>query len=595
MENILRDYQRKTVRVLYDAIRKGYRFLLLQSPTGSGKTLMSIALSMICMNKDVHYAVRTHYQVRQFVREFVSKAEVLPRVLLNKSKSCVLYKNTGLRSEDIDCDSCALRRTVKIVQDPQYQSLIESLVISNLVEHQYDPYSVRLSLMDDDDTYYDYNEDLTELCPYHVFRLYPSRFIISTYPYVFNPFLRKIMSKLDTSPSLLVIDESHNLINLSPVDFELKVEGITERAKKSVENVYKVLVSEKEISKDDANNRIDAVTSLAEEVEKFFSELDKVLTEEDIIPYQELYKIFKKYESYIPSLLQDIKTYVNMMSGLVCVPYRRLLYLYDILYDLVQQNDPYYVLVYNPESKKVYTKILDLSQIVKVFYNYEHVVLLSGTQYTKDLFVNIFKVDPDEVFYYKVPITMGTKKIYTVTGYTSEYKRRNDENNIKNLYGILENHLNEGIPKFMVIFTSKSQMYNHLKFFEEKFPDKYVVDNQKSYKDLYNELEHKDILLTYFGSRTVEGAEFVDNKGRSIIHTILIVGVPYPVPTRYLKELIVRNKLNSSTFYNLVASIQVAQAVGRAVRHPDDYAYVYLIDNRYKVRKDLQQMLAQYF
>jgi len=78
------------------------------------------------------------------------------------------------------------------------------------------------------------------------------------------------MSKLDTSPSLLVIDESHNLINLSPVDFELKVEGITERAKKSVENVYKVLVSEKEISKDDANNRIDAVISLAEEVEKFF-------------------------------------------------------------------------------------------------------------------------------------------------------------------------------------------------------------------------------------------------------------------------------------------------------------------------------------
>jgi hypothetical protein len=94
----------------------------------------------------------------------------------------------------------------------------------------------------------------------------------------------------------------------------------------------------------------------------------------------------------------------------------------------------------------------------------------------------------------------------------------------------------------------------------------------------------------YLPPKISEGLDFSDDAARTVIQ----VGVPFSMlkdpktilKQRYLNKikLKMRNCLGGKEWYFLQATRAFNQAIGRAIRHKDDYGHVILIDQRYGIR-----------
>ena len=93
------------------------------------------------------------------------------------------------------------------------------------------------------------------------------------------------------------------------------------------------------------------------------------------------------------------------------------------------------------------------------------------------------------------------------------------------------------------------------------------------------------LLLCVIGGRLSEGINFKDNLCRQLI----VAGLPYANnQSLEIKERMAfwdKNDIQTfkgRDFYDNMCIKLVNQAVGRAIRHIDDYAYIILLDQRYK-------------
>lgn len=114
-----------------------------------------------------------------------------------------------------------------------------------------------------------------------------------------------------------------------------------------------------------------------------------------------------------------------------------------------------------------------------------------------------------------------------------------------------------------------------------------LVETMKKY---YNSIDNGDgaIFMAVLRGKVSEGVDFTDMYGRATI----IVGIPF-APCREIK---VQSKMNymdirrsndrkvmsGSDWYSLDAIKAVNQAIGRVIRHKDDYGAILLFDIRYK-------------
>lgn len=95
------------------------------------------------------------------------------------------------------------------------------------------------------------------------------------------------------------------------------------------------------------------------------------------------------------------------------------------------------------------------------------------------------------------------------------------------------------------------------------------------------------IFMAVLRGKVSEGLDFKDNNGRAVI----IVGMPFPpymdprvvLKKEYLeKNRNVQNQLqNGQSWYNMEATRAVNQAIGRVIRHKDDYGAILLCDQRF--------------
>lgn len=95
-----------------------------------------------------------------------------------------------------------------------------------------------------------------------------------------------------------------------------------------------------------------------------------------------------------------------------------------------------------------------------------------------------------------------------------------------------------------------------------------------------------------------EGLDFANRNGRAVI----ITGLPYPpfkdprvmLKQKYLEETRLKNKagLTGQEWYKLEASRAVNQAIGRVIRHKDDYGAIILCDNRFAAPNFRTQLSA---
>ncbi|MEM1873299.1 MAG: ATP-dependent DNA helicase, partial [Acidilobaceae archaeon] len=109
----------------------------------------------------------------------------------------------------------------------------------------------------------------------------------------------------------------------------------------------------------------------------------------------------------------------------------------------------------------------------------------------------------------------------------------------------------------------------------------------------------RDILINAVaGGKLVEGVEFTEEDGRNILHIVVLVGVPFPQTDDFtemaIEALSRRFKSRGEarrSFYLSTAAIRAKQALGRALRAPEDRAIFILLDYRY-LRRDLKSLLG---
>ncbi|XP_050665196.1 regulator of telomere elongation helicase 1 homolog [Leptidea sinapis] len=100
-----------------------------------------------------------------------------------------------------------------------------------------------------------------------------------------------------------------------------------------------------------------------------------------------------------------------------------------------------------------------------------------------------------------------------------------------------------------------------------------------------------------------EGLDFADTNGRAVI----ITGLPFPplkdpriiLKKKYLEELREKDKdfLSGDEWYSLEATRAVNQAIGRVIRHQNDYGAILLCDSRFnspKLKNQLSAWLRDY-
>jgi len=89
------------------------------------------------------------------------------------------------------------------------------------------------------------------------------------------------------------------------------------------------------------------------------------------------------------------------------------------------------------------------------------------------------------------------------------------------------------------------------------------------------------LLFCVFRGRFSEGINFSDDLCRAVV----VVGVPYP-NTQDVKLNLIKNSIKDprarNKWYAALAFQAVNQAIGRCIRHKDDYGAVLLLDSRYR-------------
>ncbi|KAJ3289712.1 DEAD H (Asp-Glu-Ala-Asp His) box helicase 11 [Rhizoclosmatium sp. JEL0117] len=94
------------------------------------------------------------------------------------------------------------------------------------------------------------------------------------------------------------------------------------------------------------------------------------------------------------------------------------------------------------------------------------------------------------------------------------------------------------------------------------------------------------ILFCVVGGKMSEGINFSDDMARSVF----MVGLPYPSKTspelaekmRYIDSRASASGITSSEYYENLCMRALNQSIGRAIRHKNDYAAIFLLDKRFK-------------
>ncbi|KAK3864798.1 hypothetical protein Pcinc_029539 [Petrolisthes cinctipes] len=135
-------------------------------------------------------------------------------------------------------------------------------------------------------------------------------------------------------------------------------------------------------------------------------------------------------------------------------------------------------------------------------------------------------------------------------------------------------------------------------FVEPQIKEEFLNAMEEFYQKINDPAFKGACFMAVCRGKVSEGLDFADRNGRAVI----ITGLPYPpfkdprvvLKQKYLEESRAKNKrgLSGQAWYQLEASRAVNQAIGRVIRHKDDFGAIILCDNRFAAGGFRQQLSA---
>ncbi len=574
----LRPEQADVIKQVVSAVKNNKKYICINAPTGFGKTLLGISTALYLLLRGCIplIFVRTRSQLSAYVRDCVKFMHALPSIKLCKAEVCPIYRADSLL---IPCGRCTLLK--EITQDPSTVTLYDALV--KLVEKKgiHDPY-ILAELLKKDKT----------VCPYFFFRLLHRvsdlHIHVCTYPY-----LAKLWGLLydelrneygeDVKPCAIV-DEAHNLED----SMFLTYATITERT------LTKALRECEKIVTQYNDELAELVKLIIEAVLGYYALCKKQkLPDEKVLDPTPLVSAIEKVDS-IDTVLMAVDTaadivirhYKNVVTAHGKLETTvELTNLSDFLHALFDAEEEV-ALVWSGQGLDVRSLDLDMRRL---FEDFQHVVLMSGTLPPKDYVAKAWRLG--KKLHY---IDLSTRKFGKIrklvdTTVTSRYVERSPEmmrayaDKIARIFQQAKRHVLSVAPSYELAHT----FANLIQAEHPDIGEKMIIEEEDmKFGEVEEEVqkEPKLLIMAVAGGKLCEGVEFTKN-GRSLLSDIVIAGIPYSPPTSYNKILEARvakkSGLDPKYIRNVKAWILVRQALGRGVRNPEDKCNWWLLDYRF--------------
>ncbi len=558
--------------------------LVADACNGFGKTVCALS-ALLPLNSRVVYATRTHEQVRQVleeVRRINTKAgqqytavNLASRQYLCLDKRCsTLSSAEGFEACRIlkDLDGCQYRWDLKnvVLEMPPVIS-IEELRKIGLEKH---------------------------VCPYALAKKVAetARVVVTPYQYVFDPVVRGRVN-LQLDGKLLVIDEAHG-IDTAALDIlsEVLTENALIQAQLELDSVRMPSTFIKHIQshlRKEAPKR-EAKTSSGHE---FYGDLKRTLGTAHIATL---------VDSHSRAVEEIRVRSIEKGENPVC-------YLEMVLKFLsLVESSPKdcYVAIYRTTQRGmgiIEYRCLDPRIAVKPVINkVRGTLIMSGTLAPIGLFTQTVGVSDARVREYSAIAKPENVKLTIDTSVTTKFSQRNEE--MTNHYGVRVAKAIASTPNGVLIFFPQRRLmieslakwknrsiitsragtsyFGMKKMFVE---GENVTENRRIIED-YKKAAEDDgaVLCCVFRGRNAEGSNFPDEQARGVI----LVGVPYadardPFINARIEYLNRKHSGLGMRWYIMDAFKAANQAIGRGIRHREDWCNFLLMDWRYKTSANM--------
>lgn len=572
----LRDYQEAIISRAVEAISNGHN-VIINAPTGTGKTIMTLEI-LRRVNKTGWVYVRTISQYSAWERD-ARKLGLSFTGLMRKGEFCKVLKKPYLLycsycNQEVDeKDTEHLRKHKKFIERkyisprcydpdaiPKWAAFCHYRpeYISRRFEDQkeaiefVDAVSKKMKELVEqggikfagnwfrDNQFRGFNVCIYKMIEYSTW--------IRIYSYIYF-FLGMRVPKEGSFDDVIVFDEAHNLD-----DFNINSITLTKREVLGFFN--KIIVSEVDKEK--------LLREVEEDFEAFIEDPERGFTHLGLIEQADE-ELAQKFAIIVKAWKESDKWFIerDQQEGYIkAMPADPALWLSNL-------NNYRYILLSGTMPSADYLRT------VWGLNNFEYINAMAYFSSTslKDHFAGAKLFVDDTIYYIKENRQNLRKKVVEVI---QKYAAKDGLNLVV-------------LPSYEDLEAYKSLLFGNV-FFEDIRPD--VLEKVKKLPDGY-------IIFAVAGGKLSEGIEVLDSEGRSRIKSVFIVGLPIPeYKNPYLEKMInvVARRVGRDpksfkwTVLYEKAVIKVRQALGRAIRGPQDSANIYLLDKRFTYKNVIEKM-----
>ena len=575
--------QKELAEQVRDTVLEG-KVLVVRAPTGFGKTA-SIIYGLLLAGADrVLYLVRTVNEINPVVRE-LRRFSVDFSFLFSARRACPLMGARGRPPPPEDFwENCRLARLRGICEYYRRVEEVEPGEVLRLVREGGHVVGTAWRLAEE-----------LGVCPFFAL-LKAGReagFIVATYPYLFRPdIFEGVMDPYTYEDFVVVVDEAHTLVSAHSLleqrvkrsDLEAAAREVEEYAPQARLVRDSLLEAARRLKQSTPRVLKRPVRLDKEQVLEVLGDLELLLDAAEEVRS-------RKFEEALagggdPGRVRASITRVAQWASVLALDY-------SFLFAEPGEEEPSYVaapmdpgLVAGPPLSRA-----------------RAVILASGTLPEGDFVRELLGVDR-EVVYVDTEVLYGrflpSRNLYTVVArdVTSRYRERTRE-----MYRRLAAYvaaISRGLPGLkLFVYPSYEFMENVLKSLPVEV-EAIVEERGTSLDDVEEAIRERPEAGVHAvaGGKLVEGVEFADEEGRNLLHTVAVVGVPYPQPDDYTRTQleVLEARIGSSRaryyVYEFSTVVRVRQALGRATRSPEDRAVYFLLDYRYMSKPRLMRMLG---
>ena len=600
----------------------------LESPTGTGKTLCLLCSVLGWLQqtkneniKNIYYCTKTVSQINNVLKELQKTCyKINNSFLVSRKFACLSIDE----SSKLKYDSSTLSEICKSNIKRKKEDFLKCIYYSDDISYNYNKYN---DLEDIEDLFKEGKKEV--FCPYFYnikkTKNYANLTFMS-YHYILNPFIRNKLDIIENN-AIIILDEAHNICNIFESLFSNKLD---ENTFEELGQSLQLILDDNDSISVCGKNCLDEINEEINKIKRFIKKLEQTkitLKQDNNIIKKGLINEDEKEDIYLCSL-EDFKTLFfkgftiqfyekieNIINELIekseekkeepnfsssdKKPIKKMLNFLKVLYKINEKDLQSYKFTLSNEEKNgisfcIYC--IDASYGMKDFLkiNPYSVILTSGTlsinMLENLLQVNFYKtLENDHVInnnQFLMNIIEGNKE----SNYRFFFNNRKNENQIislgKQINNLAKSVIKGGVLVFFQSYDFLEKCHNiwlKYNFFEELKEFKSVIfdikqKNRNIEKKIKKAKRKKNLVLfTVYRGKNSEGINFKDDEARMVI----CVGIPFPnlsdlkvqlkrdfLDERYDNGL---SKYDRDEWYREEAYVAVNQALGRLIRHKDDY------------------------